>query len=271
MPPSVGQGVDMKVRDVSVLLLAALAGCANTEREAGLIMEPPPVPAGWEGLARADVPDIQNDYVELEPDLAAGALPCALAVARVDATGDPCSEDEASIILAMAPPNELAHWMGLFDDVRFISEIVPVTYPNYPDREVKPDVLLRRAGKLGAGLCLIYRETVYPQVSADVRGAIYEVGAGRMLAVLHADAVAPPQDEEDLPPPPADRVDIDRRHVDPLFVARDCFRSLVRDCVLDWVAKLEAARAERVLPKESTARSGAGNRDGVALGSGGSR
>ena len=177
----------MKKAHVGMSLMAALVGCAHTERKADLAVDPPLVPAGWEGLAGPDVPDIRNDYAQVAPDWAWSAFPCALAVARVDAAGDPWSEDEPTIILAMAPPNELAHWMGLFDDVRFISEIVPVTYPNYPDRAVKPDVLLRRAGKLGARLCLIYRETVYPEVSADVRGAIYEVGAGRSMERGRAD------------------------------------------------------------------------------------
>ena len=40
-------------------------------------------------------------------------------------------------------------------------------------------------------------------------------------------------------PPPADRIEIDRTHVDPAFVARACFRESVRECVTELVMRFE--------------------------------
>jgi hypothetical protein len=233
----------MKARYIGLLVLATVTGCATSRRQdEPIVVKPPPV-TGWEGLTTHDVPDVRNNYALIAPEWAVGALPCALAVARVGAEFGTRPQDELRTVLAMCPPNELTHWTDLFNDVRFVSEVVPVTYPNYPDRPVAPDILIDKAAELGAGLCLIYRETVWPDISATIRGAIYDVPAGHLIAVFHSDALAPPF-EEDEPPPPPDRAEIDRRHLDPRFIARDHFRSLVRECVLKWAEDVEADRQD---------------------------
>ncbi len=233
----------MKARHTGLIVLATVTGCASTRREdEPIVMEPPPA-IGWEGLTTQDVPDVRNDYAQIAPEWAVSALPSALAVARVGADVGTRLRDEPRTVLAMRPPNELTHWTDLFNDVRFVSEVVPVTYPNYPDRPVAPEILIERAAKFGAGLCLIYHETAWPGRSATVRGALYDAPAGHLVAVFHAEAVMPRYDEnQPPPPPPPGRAEIDRRHIDPLFIARDRFRALVRECVLNWVEQVETDR-----------------------------
>lgn len=188
------------------------------------------------GAVDPDAVDVRNGYVALVPADLIDALPCSLAVARVADDGDDDTNDNPGS-LAMAPANELVAWLELFADAWSISEVVPVTYPIYQNRSLTTGALLEQAAELGAGLCLIYHESIYPDIATEIRGTIFDVQSGGALARIHADAAALPEGVEI--PPPADRIEIDRRHVDPVFVARACFRESVRECVMEWVTRFE--------------------------------
>lgn len=212
----------------------AVVGCAHTATETRV--EVTPKLLRWSGLAQTPVAGVFNNYAHVVPPSTVDVFPCSLAVVRVAAADNPTGSAAPPVVLAMSPPNEFIDWVELFDDTWLISEVFLITYPRYSERAVWPNELIEQAREAGAGLCLIYRETVYGASAAEIRGVFYDVRRGTLVATVHAHATAPPSDQVE-PAPPPDRVEGDRRHIDPRFVAHDSFRELVRACVLQWVAE----------------------------------
>ncbi len=190
-----------------------------------------------------------NGYIMLTSNGSEGMFPCSLAVARVDTPAYLPSGFIPAPRLAMNPANEMFDWTDLFDDVWSISEVFPVTYPTRKDRQVSPQTLVEYSRSDQAGLCLIYEivSTRADDVTiVDVHGTLYDARNGAMLIEAHADARVRDITEDQLPPPqPPDRVAVDKRHIDPWFIAQERFRELVRQSILDLVAQDKKILAPR--------------------------
>jgi len=218
---------------LSVLLLLPLTACIARREPIDLQAKPTPQVPRWAGLTETDPGNVRNSYRHLVPPSSVNVLPCRLAVARVE----PVAGDgkPPRIILAADPQDEFVRWSEMLDDTTLILETFPITYPIYTDREIHAKTILQRARSFDAGLLLIYRETIYPNVAAEIHGVIYEVATGRVLAAIHAEASAPDIDPENPPPPPPGRTELDMRHINARFLALNRFEHLVRQCFLDWI------------------------------------
>lgn len=217
------------------LVLAVCAGC-NDRHKVQLTLEQVVLPpsAGVKIRGNGVPHGARNSFTTVSSGKTKSLFPASLAVARVEGDG-------AASNLAMAPLGDLMNWMSLWDDTWLVSEVVPITYPVRPKRFVTTGELLAAARDRHAGLCLIYTVATGEAAGiavAEVRGELYDARNEKLLATLHADAGVLPIGEDELAPlPPPGRADVDRRHVDPWFIANDRFAELARDCVLELIER----------------------------------
>ncbi len=235
----------MKTRALIVnaaLWTLASSGCHQRHKEQ-LALEQVVLPAnaGFSTVPDGATAARKNSYVTLVSGRTDGMFPRSLGVARVATPEYSPAEFDSTPHLAMEPVNELSGWMSLFDDIWAVSEVFPITYPTRVDRRTSAETLVEYARSDGAGLCLIYEITTSREGDlsvVDVQGSLYDAESGAQLIEAHADARVRDQTEDQLPPPPpADRIDIDERHIDPLFIAQRRFRELMRDAVLELIAR----------------------------------
>lgn len=222
------------------LTCVALAntGCAITPKQADEVEKPTPVLVQWQDLANTDVPRIRDNYVTLSPTKPGSLFPCSVAVVRVAGLDKNIRHDRSVAKLAMTPANELIGWTHLLDDMWEISEVFPLSYPlAMRGRAVRIDELLERARDGGASLCIVYQVNDFGDTFTEVRGAVYDTLSGHTLSAVQAEAHGKPLVEGELPPPCPGRVETDRRHVDPHFVAQASFRGYVRQSLLELVAR----------------------------------
>lgn len=225
------------------------AGCATGPKQADEVEQPIPVLVHWHDLANTDVPHIRDGYVIISPTKKGALFPCSLAVARVAGLDGNVRNGRSVARLAMTPANELIGWTHMLDDVWEISEVFPLSYPlAMRGRAIRIDELLDRARDGGASLCIVYQVVDFGDTFTEVRGAVFDTRSGLTLSAVQAEAHGKPLVEDELPPPYPGRIETDRRHVDPHFVAQDSFGALVRECVLELIARdsgqLPSARAE---------------------------
>lgn len=221
-----------------ICIMFANTGCATTPKQADEVEPPKPVLVHWHDLANTDVPYIRNNYVTISLTKKGSLFPCSLAVARVTGLDGNVRNGRSVAKLAMTPPNELIGWTYMFDDMWEISEVFPLSYPlAMRGRAVRIDELLERARDGGASLCIVYQVIDFGDTFTEVRGAVYDTLSGHTLSAIQAEAHGKPPVDDELPPPYPGRVETDRRHVDPHFIAQDRFRGYARESVLDLVAR----------------------------------
>ena len=214
------------------------AGCTTAPKQADEVEKPRPVLVHWHDLANTDVPYIRDGYAMISPTKKGTLFPCSLAVARVTGLDGNIRSDRSIAKLAMTPANELIDWTQEFDDLWEISEVFPLSYPlAMRGRAVRIDELLERARDGGASLCLVYQVIDFGETFTEVRGAVFDTHTGLTLSALQAEAHGEPVVEDELPPPYPGRVETDRRHVDPHFMAQDSFGGFVRESVLELIAR----------------------------------
>lgn len=226
----------------AAVLLFGAAGCRQRQKEEVTLEDiVPPARTVVESTAPKNGQALRNSYVTLVAQQTKGLFPCALAVARVTPVAAGVVEPDVEFNLNMDPLNELVDWMSLFDDTWLISEVFPVTYPIRKDRRIALLEIVEYAHQDDARLCLIYsvsRSETSQGSSSEVQGMLYDTETGMMLARTQADQFVLALTEDQLPPPPPpDRVETDHRHFDPVFIAQDRFRELLRRCVLELIAQ----------------------------------
>ncbi|NOT01858.1 MAG: hypothetical protein HOP29_14675 [Phycisphaerales bacterium] len=215
-----------RVRSSGIIALSAAVvftvgpgtGCTTKPKRVNTATQQPldrPRPAG------------RNGY-EIIAAAPAGMFPCALAVASVAETSDTL-DARPMVELVSRPSSESVAWLELFDDSAPVIEVFPATVPNQYGRTLTVPELLNKARTEGAGLCLVYQATVHGDAFADVQGLLYRTADGQLLARIQAQADAPPVNAKTAPPP--GRADVDRRHIDPAYVAVERFQNHVRECL----------------------------------------
>ena len=146
----------------------------------------------------------------------------------------------------MKPEVDFLAWNSVFDDFRSISEVFPLNEMAMDGSDVSVISILDAAEALKAKLLLVYTE-VFPTVhEAEIRGALYDVSSGRIMAVLHSDAyVEHPVamnariDDHDL------AEEIEQR--DPRLIGVSKFEESARNCLLALMANDDPA--EPVVPE----------------------
>ncbi len=227
-----------------VAAMTVMAGCRNPDKNkerlrlADVVLPEQSGPIRVHG-ALAHRP--RNEYTLLVSDRTEGLFPGTIAVARIAPHWTPTHTLVPASSLEMKPLNQFIDWCDMFDDIWPVAGVFPLTYPNRPNRQVTEQMLVDAAREQGAGMCLIYHiggECDQNGCSAVMRGQLYDVRDGRLLAEAHADARVKAIFEDQLPPPPpTDRIDIDKRHLDPWFIAHERFRQKLRECVLELIAQ----------------------------------
>lgn len=195
--------------------------------------EPDPIQIGpvvvWQELVNGTVVPAVNGHHRLAPGGTDGVFPASLSLCRVGI--DNTSPPGRQLRLALKPPHDLLPWNSVFDALLPISEVFPLAERDMQELEPTVARILEASAGLGADLLLIYSVPTHTSESAaEVKGVLFDVAHGRMLATIHASAEV--FDPELVEPPPL-HVEGDLSHVDPLVLAERSFEQRMIDCLLD--------------------------------------
>lgn len=215
------------------LTIAALVliggGCGKKNKMAFVATWPT---VQWNDIARSGGADDGGYHVTVG-QRTIGLFPSSLAVARVRAVDDMVTVDPTTHLeLDLTPEVDFLAWNRVFDDIRDISEVFPLSYAAMDGAPISVDAILDGASAQRAGLCLIYTQVLETVRDAQLRGALYDVKQRRQLAVIHSvahvlDPIA--LDDEDEYEAQASQ----RESRDPRLVATRQFEQYMRDLLLE--------------------------------------
>ncbi len=211
----------------TALVLTAMAGCSQHDDEVVRILLPQ---IQWDYVSTVRVGQVEDAFTILVPDGTDGVFPASIAVARLTINRDDLDDDQPRVVMNMKPANDFLSWNGLFDNLRYISEVFPMHRHDLGGDQPSAGRIVSGAAELTAGLCLVYGRSDSSLTESEVRGVIYRVDTGQPLAAIQANASAPHPDTIERPP---DHAKGDDRHCDPRYLADIRFERLVLDCVRD--------------------------------------
>lgn len=212
-----------------VALVIAGGGCGKKKPMAFVATWPT---VQWNDIARSGGTD-NSGYNFTLGQRTTGLFPSALAVARVRAVDDMVTVDPATRLeLDLTPEVDFLAWNRVFDDIRDISEVFPLSYAAMDGAPISVDAILTGAAAQRAGLCLIYAQVLESVYDARFRGVLYDVKQRRQLAVIHSAAhVQDPialDDEDDYESRASER-----ESRDPRLVATRQFEQFMRELLLN--------------------------------------
>lgn len=211
----------------AAVVLIVTAGCSRPDDEVVRILHPQ---IHWDYVSTVRVGLVDDAFTNLVPDGTDGVFPASIAVARVTVDGDDLDDDQPRVVMNMEPANDFLSWNGLFDNLRYISEVFPLHGHDLGEDQPSPEQIVSAAAHLTAGLCLVYGRSDPSATESEVRGVIYRTDTGEPLAAIRANVSAPHPETIERPP---DQVKGDNRHYDPRHLADLRFERLVLDCVRD--------------------------------------
>lgn len=212
-----------------VTLMLTISGCGKKKRMAFVATWPT---VQWNDIAQSGGTD-NGGYRITIGQRTSGLFPSSIGVARVRAVDDMVTAaPDARLELDLTPEVDFLAWNRLFDDIRDISEVFPLSYDAMDGAPISVEAILTGAASQRAGLCLIYTQILETVHDARLRGVLYDVKQRRQLAVIHSTAhVIDPialDDEDDY-----EELACEREARDPRLVATRQFEQYMRALLLE--------------------------------------
>ncbi|MEP0842363.1 MAG: hypothetical protein HRF43_06590 [Phycisphaerae bacterium] len=226
---------------LGILFVAFPSGCESKMKGyTGPVLAPADL-----GIVEGTCPE--NGYRLVGDEPSTGRFPSALAVVRVEPTAG--SGDDPPWRLSHLKEEQAVYWNSLFNTTPEIRELM-ILNPKTPlarGRGVK--AIAATAGRLSAGVCLVYGPAHAQADEAALLGHLLDSRTGASLACIAS--TAGPADFETARP---DRPNGDRRHQDVQYLAARRFERLVRDCVIELIRRDSAPAATRPSPWQGMIR-----------------
>jgi hypothetical protein len=209
----------------TVAALLALAGCGDSR----VSMQAGPTfsPADFGVPEQACLP---NGFVIFEEGTAAERFPTALAVARL---GRIEGQGPSQVWTpAKLKPEQAVYWNSLFDGLPAIREVIVMDERTPGPTGPGAPTLAATAGRLNAGLCLVYGPAAATGDEAALIGTLLDTRDGHTLACIQARAT-----QADFQPQRLDAPRGDERNVDLKYLVARKFERQVRLCVTELVSR----------------------------------
>lgn len=208
------------------LLVLSASGCQEKE--------PPPVAYIGPTLTVADLGATPAEcpptgFIVLEQQ-SKGRFPGALAVAFLTQ----CSPGSgaSSWCLGSLKEEDATWWNQLLNTAPALREVLVMDRSSIVSPDDGQDAIVAGARRLKADLCLLYGPAPAPTEHTAYAGVIRETEAGRIVALVRAQAGPPDYTDQRV-----DTVKEDQKHIDPTYIAARRFEQQVRRCVLQLTAQ----------------------------------
>lgn len=245
------------------LLAVALGGCTSTARVKPIVPDRQTIVTLPE-LTGQPIDAPAGTYRVRGDPKTRGRFPCSIAVSKVRYRDEAAPIPDSGLAVQPLQVDNAVRWIGLFDNLPEIVEVFQVDYMGLPAAPVTTVDVYQAAGRVGGGLCLVMSEGVSgTEDGFQVVGALYDPVVGTPIVVARssvfpvltgdedpntidipgyhgrgtreADAAAKPEDDR--------KVKAVAPPYDPLRLAQEHFRELVRQAVWEMVRQDQAPTA----------------------------
>lgn len=225
---------------LTTLVLLGATGCEKDETPDFAFDPAPPVP--WRDLLDRDTTAPENEYTILIPQPTQGLFPMSLAIARIMAVQPSGERDDAEpgeyeLTLAMQPPHDFLRWNSVFDDIRLVSEVFPLSQISLNGESITTTTLIESSQAMRGRLCLIYAADDIAPDESEVKGVLLDTRTREVLAMIHARGhyTEPTKKEKEQEKETESDATILLKPCTPRLVAERRFEQLTRDCILALV------------------------------------